>query len=82
MMTINDAVARKIIRLMQEQGITQYRLEKVSGITHGAMDRILTGKNKTITMTTLYRLAKGFNMTILEFLDDSLFDESNVNFED
>jgi len=82
MMTINDAVARRVIKLLKEQGITQYKLEIKSGIQHGAMNRILAGKNKTITMTTLYRIAKGFEMTVIEFLSDSLFDASNINFED
>lgn len=33
-------------------------------------------------MTTLYRIAKGFDMTLIEFLNDSIFDESKVNYED
>ena len=82
MMTINDAVARRIIKLLKKKNITQYRLEKKSGVQHGAMNRILAGKNKTITMTTLYRIAKGFDMTLIEFLNDSIFDESKVNYED
>ena len=82
MMTINDAVARRIIKLLIEKNITQYRKEKKSGVQHGAMNRILAGKNKTITMTTLYRIAKGFDMTLIEFLNDSIFDESKVNYED
>ncbi len=53
--------------------MTQYRLEQESGIVHGAMDRILTSQNKTITLTTLYKLARGFSMTIYEFLDDNNF---------
>ena len=72
-MTINDAVAMRTLRLMSQRTITQYRLEQESGILHGAMDRILQSKNKTVTFTTIYRLARGFNMTIHEFLDDDLF---------
>ncbi len=72
-MTINDAVANRIAYLLNIKNMTQYRLEQESGIIHGAMDRILTSKNKTITLTTLYKLARGFNMTIFEFLDDDSF---------
>lgn len=72
-MTINDAVASRISKLLKSKNMTQYRLEQESGIIHGAMDRILTSQNKTITLTTLYKLARGFNMTIFEFLDDELF---------
>ena len=72
-MTINDAVARRILTLLKEKGITQYRLEQDSGIAHGAMDRILNSQNRTVTLTTVYRLARGFDMSIHDFLDDDVF---------
>lgn len=72
-LTINDIVAKRVIQLLKSRQMTQYRLERDSGITHGAMDRILTGQNKTVTMTTMYRLARGFKMTIFEFMDDADF---------
>lgn len=72
-MTINDAVAMRILTLLKEKGMSQYRLEQNSEITHGAMDRILNSQNRTVTMTTLYRLAKGFDMSIYDFLDDDVF---------
>lgn len=72
-MSINDAVAKRIIKLLEQTKITQYRLEQKSGVYHGAMNRILSGQNKTVTLTTIYKLANGFDMTILQFLDDDLF---------
>jgi transcriptional regulator with XRE-family HTH domain len=63
----------RTIKLMTDRGITQYRLEQDAGIFHGAMDRILQGKNKTVSFTTIFRLARGFKMTLDEFLDDVLF---------
>ena len=72
-MTINDIVAARVSFLLKQKGMTQYRLEQDSGVTHGAMNRILNGDNKTVTLTTLYRLARGFNMTVFEFMDDEKF---------
>ena len=72
-MTINDAVAKRISKLLREKSMTVYRLERNSGIIHGAIDRILNGLNKTVTLTTVYKLARGFDMTIFEFLDDEVF---------
>ena len=80
-MTINNAVAFRISKLLKEQQITQYRLEQNSGITHGAMDRILTCQNKTVTLTTIYKLAKGFKLTLYEFLNDDLFKASNIELD-
>ena len=72
-MTINDAVAKRVFKLLRERKMTQYRLERKSGLIHGALDRILNGQNKTVTLTTVYKLARGFDMTIFEFLDDDVF---------
>ena len=79
--TINDAVAMRTIKLMRDRGITQYRLEQDSGIFHGAMDRILQGKNKTVSFTTIFRLARGFNMTLEEFLNDDLFRRDDLELD-
>ena len=53
--------------------MTIYRLERNSGIIHGVVNRILAGSNKTVTLTTVYRLARGFDMSVYEFLDDDVF---------
>ena len=80
-MTINDAVAMRTLNLMRQKDISQYRLEQDSGILHGAMDRILQSKNKTVTFTTIYRLSRGFNMSIYEFLDDDLFRREDIELD-
>lgn len=80
-MTINDAVAMRIIKLMRSKGITQYRLEQDSGIFHGAMDRILQGKNNTVSFTTIFRLARGFNMSVEEFINDDVFRRDDLELD-
>ena len=52
-MTVNDAVAMRVLRLLQQRNMTQYRLEQNAGILHGSMDRILQSKNKTVTLTAI-----------------------------
>ncbi len=80
-MTINDIVAARVSFLLKQKGMTQYRLEQDSGVTHGAMNRILNGDNKTVTLTTLYRLARGFNMTVFEFMDDEKFHSKDIELD-
>ena len=72
-MTVNDAVAKRIIFLLSEKKMTQYRLEQLSGISHGHMQWILSGKSKTVTLSTVLRIANEFGMTVDEFLDDDVF---------
>ena len=66
---------------MKDRKMTQYRLERESGLTHGAMDGILTGHNKTVTLTTMYRLARGFGMTVFEFMDDDVFRSEDLEID-
>lgn len=80
-MTTNDAVARRVIKLMNEKKLTQYKVEQKSGLTHGAVNGILFGLNKTVKLDTIYKLAKAFEMTINQFLDDELFAMDKVEFE-
>ena len=72
-MTVNDAVATRISKLLTERKMTQYRLEQNSGVQHGSMQCIMNGRNKTVTLSTIILLAKGFDMSLPEFLDDEIF---------
>ena len=72
-LTVNQAVRSRINELLAKQGITQYRLEQNSGISHSQMDFIMKDRNKTVTFTTILQLAKGFDMTVLAFLDSPYF---------
>ncbi|MBQ2718382.1 MAG: helix-turn-helix transcriptional regulator [Clostridia bacterium] len=80
-MTVNDAVAKRVLNLLAENKMTQYRLEQLSGIQHGHMQWIMSGKSKTVTLSTVMMLACGFGMTVLEFLDDELFNYDNLEIE-
>ena len=80
-MTVNDAVAKRISKLLQEKEMSQYRLEQNSGIQHGSMQCIMNGRNKTVTLSTVMMLAKGFDMTLLEFLDDDIFHSEELEIE-
>ena len=71
-MTVNDAVAKRISALLKEKGISQYKLEQESGIQHGSMQCIMNGRNKTVTLSTVMMIAKGFGISLLEFLDDEI----------
>ena len=52
-LTLNDAVSKRIVQLLKEKNMTQYRLEQESGVINGAINRILAGQNKTVTLTTI-----------------------------
>ena len=80
-MTVNDAVATRISKLLREKGMSQYRLEQESGIQHGSMQCIMNGRNKTVTLSTVIMIARGFDMSLTEFLDDEIFSSDELEIE-
>lgn len=80
-MNICKAVGLRISNLLNEKNMTLYRLEQNSGILHGTMMCIMNERNKNITLKTVMQLARGFDMTILEFLDDKLFLNSDLEID-
>ena len=80
-MTVNDAVAKRIASLLKEKGISQYRLEQNSGIQHGSMQCIMNGRNKTVTLSTILMISKGFGISHLEFLNDEIFNSPDLEIE-
>ena len=80
-LTVNDAVANRILRLLREKGMSQYKLEQLSGIQHGSMQCIMNGRNKTVTLSTVLMLARGFQMSPDEFLNDEIFRSDNLEID-
>ena len=80
-MTVNDAVAKRVSDLLQEKKMSQYRLEQLSGIQHGSMQCIMNGRNKTVTLSTILMLAKGFGISHIDFLNDDVFYSSDLEIE-
>ena len=80
-MTVNNAVSKRVMKLLLEKNMSQYRLEQESGIQHGSMQCIMNGRNKTVTLSTVIMLAKGFGMSLTEFLDDEIFSSEDLELE-
>ena len=80
-MIIGEAIAKRVKTLLKERTMTQYRLEKNSGIQHGTMQYILKGTNKDIELGTIMMIARGFNMSFIDFLNDEIFFSEELEIE-
>ena len=80
-MTVNDAVAKRISDLLIQKNMSQYRLEQESGIQHGSMQCIMNGRNKTVTLSTVIMIARGFGISLSEFLNDDIFASEDLEVE-
>lgn len=80
-MTVCQAVAKRVNELLIERKMTQYRLEQNSGIQHGTMNSIMDAKNKGVELNTVMMIARGFKMSVIEFLDDPIFKSEELEIE-
>lgn len=78
---VNRAVALRIVKLLKEKNITQYRLAMNSGVTHSTLKNIIHETVKDNLLSTIILIAGGFDMTVSEFLDSSLFLEENLDID-
>ena len=77
-MTICKAVVTRINQLLQEKNMTLYRLEQNACILHGTMMCIMKERNKNVTLKTIFQIAYGFNMSVIDFLNDDVFKQENL----
>lgn len=80
-MTVCQAVAKRVNQLLIERKMTQYRLEQNAGIQHGTMNGIMSARNKGIELNTVIMIARGFKMTVIDFLDDPVFTAEDLEIE-
>ena len=66
-------MAKRILELCEERGITVNRLCTISGVTQSTVNNIISGRNQTVTLSTVNKLCDGPEITIQDFFASDLF---------
>ncbi len=74
-MTAGEATRKRIIELIQDQGITINKLAMRSGITQSTLNNITSGRNHSASIATIQKLCDGLGMSLRTFFDSELFDD-------
>lgn len=77
-MTLSEVVSKRVRQILEDRKMSQYKLEQISGITHGTMNSFLNGRYKSCNLTTLVLIIRAFGLTIAEFFDDPMFESEDV----
>lgn len=75
-MTYADVIAYRLDELCKERGITLNKLAMLSGLTHSTVNNFRLGSVKNPSLQTIHRIAVGLDMTVSEFLDFPLMNET------
>ncbi len=74
-MYINEAIIRRIVGLCNMRGITINRLAMSCGMTQSTLSNIVSGRNKSTTVSTIQKICDGLGISIQDFFSHSVFDE-------
>ena len=74
-----DAVAKRLISLLDEKKISQYSLCKKVALDASNLYNIIYKRTKTVTLSTLLLVCEGLGITIQEFFASPLFDKENLD---
>lgn len=72
-MTIGQAVTARILNLCRERNISINKLCTMSGVTQSTVNNIISGRNHSVTVSTIQKLCEGLGITIEEFFHSELF---------
>ena len=72
-MTIGEACRIRIQELCAEKQITLNKLAIISGITQSTLNNIMSGRNKSATVSTIKKICDGIDISILDFFTADVF---------
>ncbi len=74
-LTIGEATRCRILELCKENNITVNKLAIISGMTQSTLNNIVSGRNKSVTVSTIKKVCDGLEITIQEFFNSKYFDD-------
>ena len=72
-MNIGDAVKERIIDLCKEHDISINKLSTISGVNQSTLNNIVSGRNKSTTISTIKKVCDGLDITIQDFFNSNIF---------
>lgn len=72
-MRIGEAVRVRIVQLCEERELSVNKLSNISSVTQSTVNNIVSGRNRSATISTIKKLCDGFGITIQEFFDAEQF---------
>ncbi len=70
---IGEAVKDRILELCQQKNISVNKLSTLSGVTQSTLNNIVSGRNRSTTISTIKKLCDGLGITIQEFFQSNVF---------
>ena len=73
-MNAKEAIAKRIIELCKEHGLTVNALANISGVSPSTIYSMLNEKSMNPGVVSLKKLCDGFDISLRQFFDSSIFE--------
>lgn len=77
-MKLTEAIAFRIRKLLKENNMTLYALEKSTALSHSTMTDLMSAKYSTPSFKNIMLIIRVLNVKTSEFFDDPIFENDNL----
>lgn len=75
---LNQAVSKRLTELLNQRGMTQYRLNTNSGVPKSTIGNIVNCTFDSVKLRVIHEICQGLGISLTDFFDSPLFDENNL----
>lgn len=72
-MRSKEALRLRILELCEERDLTLNGLSSVCGITQSTLNNVISGRNNSMTVSTVQKICDGLEIDLPTFFDSDLF---------
>ena len=73
MLTLEQAIRKRIIELAKERNITINKVSTLSGLPHTTLLSFMNNETHNPRISTLLHVCEAFDISLKEFFDDKVF---------
>lgn len=73
MLTLEEAIRKRISNLAKEKNITINKISTLSGLPHTTLLSFMNNETHNPRISTLLHICEAFEITLKDFFDDKLF---------
>lgn len=77
-MQLNEAISVRLTELLNGRGMTQYQLYMKSGVPKSTIGNVINCAYDSVKLRIIHEMCQGLNISISDFFNSPLFEESNL----
>ena len=78
-MKLNQAISLRLQELLKEYNMTQYQLFTKSGVPKSTISNLIHCSYDSVKLRIIHELCQGFEISIPEFFQSPLFEETELD---